>query len=249
MMSRLPRPARACSSDRLHGPESGIALIVVILATLVLSALGMSLLVTTATEALIAGHHRDGIEAFYAADAVLERAIPGLATVPDWSALLASPDGVASSIAPGFGDAAMSAVLPDGSMLDLVQATNRLNCPHVFPPPSTPCTAAQMDQVTGDRPWGGNNPRWRLYARGPLAALVPGPPPDTRLYVALWVSDDPSETDGNPANDGADASNPGSGIIQMRGEAFGGGGAHRAVEATAARAGASLRIVSWRQVR
>ena len=64
-----------------HSPtrEMGIALIVALLATLVLSALGLSLLVMASTETLIAGNYRDGVEAFHAADAGLERAIPELA--------------------------------------------------------------------------------------------------------------------------------------------------------------------------
>ena len=44
-------------------------------------------------------------------------------------------------------------------------------------------------------------------------------------------------------------SNPGAGILQLRSEAFGPGGAHRAVEATIARAGVGVRIISWRLVR
>jgi hypothetical protein len=169
--------------------------------------------------------------------------------VSDWSSFLASPDGIESAGTPGFGSAATSLALADGAMVDLVKATNRLNCPQVFPPPSTTCTAAQMDQVTEDRPWGANNPRWRLYARGPLGLLVPGSPADTQLQIAVWLSDDAAETDGDPARDGLDESNPGAGIIQVRAAALGSAGAHRVVEATVARAGASVRILSWRQVR
>ena len=232
---------RRCPGDR------GVALIVALLATLVLSALGVSLLMTTTTETLIAANYRDGVEALHAADAMLERVIPEIATVPGWNTLLASPDGTVSGATSSFGDAALSVSLVDGRTLDLVKATNLLNCPQVFPPVSTRCTAAQMDHSGGERPWGSNNPRWRLYARGRLSTLVPGL--DSPFYVAAWVADDPAETDGDPVRDGDGASNPGAGILQLRAAAFGAGGAQRCVEATIARAGAGARIVSWRLVR
>ena len=199
------------------------------------------------TETLIAGNYRDGVEALHAADAALERAITDVARSPDWTALLISSDGVASAAPASFGDAALNVALVDGRTLELAKATNQLNCPHVFPPAATPCSPAQMDHSGGDRPWGSNNPRWRLYARGPLSALAPAI--EAALYVAVWIADDPAETDGDPARDGSDASNPGAGIVQLRSQAFGPGGAHRAVEATIARAGVGVRVISWRLIR
>ena len=227
--------------------DDGIALIVALLATLVLSALGLSLMVMASTETLIAGNYRDAVEAFHAADAGLERVIAELAMTPDWAAVLGAPGGVRSAAPSRFSDGTSSAVLADGRTLDLLKMTNLLNCPHVFPPSATPCTAAQMDHAAGERPWGGNNPRWRLYANGRLSAVAAGI--DSPLYVTVWVADDPAETDGDPARDGTEASNPGAGVLQVRSEAFGSGGARRAVEATLGRAGARLRIISWRLVR
>jgi Tfp pilus assembly protein PilX len=224
-----------------------MALIVALLATLVLSAVGLSLMVMASTELLIAGNYRDGVEAFHAAEAALERSIPELAASPDWAAVLAGTAGVRSAAPSSFSDAVLSAVLADGRTLDLARLTNLLNCPHVFPPSATPCTAAQMDHAAGERPWGANNPRWRLYANGPLPALAAGV--DSPFYLAVWVADDPAENDADPAHDGIDVSNPGTGILQVRSEAFGPGGARRAVEATLGRAGAGLRIISWRLVR
>jgi len=224
-----------------------MALIVALLASLVLSALGLMLLMVTSTETLIAGNYRDGVEALHAADAALERVIADVAPLTDWSTALASPDGVVSAIRSTFGDAALSAEMLDGRTLDLVKTTNRLNCPQVFPPSSTACSAAQMNHVSGDRPWGSNNPRWRLYARGWLTALAPGT--GSPFYIAAWVSDDPAETDGDPARDGIAGGNPGAGVLQLRAEAFGPGGAHRAVEATIGRAAVGVRVISWRLVR
>jgi hypothetical protein len=227
--------------------EDGIALIVALLATVVLSALGLSLMVMASTEAVIAGNYRDAVEAFHAADAGLERVIAELAMTPDWAAVLGAPGGVRSAAPSSFSDGTSSAVLADGRTLDLLKMTNLLNCPHVFPPSATPCTAAQMDHAAGERPWGSNNPRWRLYANGRLSVVAAGI--DSPLYVTVWVADDPAETDGDPARDGTEASNPGAGVLQVRSEAFGSGGARRAVEATLGRAGARLRIISWRLVR
>jgi hypothetical protein len=105
-----------------------------------------------------------------------------------------------------------------------------------------------MDATSAERPWGSNNPRWRLFARSRLSAIAPGVASSPLFHVAVWVSDDPGETDGNPS---ADATGPaaGAGVIQVRADAFGPGGAHRAIEATIGRVGANIRLISWRLVR
>jgi hypothetical protein len=82
------------------------------------------------------------------------------------------------------------ATLPDGTQLDLNQATDLVNCGH----PS--CSSAEMSVRTADRPWGPNNPIWRLYAHGPLATFGSHGAIDSRVYVVVWVSDDPLENDG-----------------------------------------------------
>ena len=66
-----------------------------------------------------------------------------------------------------------------------------------------------MNTSTAERPWGTNNPRWRLYAYGPVHDFLPTGTINSPFYVVVWVADDPSETDANPALDGSDASNPG----------------------------------------
>lgn len=232
-----------------RGAERGIALVLALLATLALSVLGLSLLLTTSAETLIAAHYRSSIEALHAADAALERVLSELAALPDWTALLTSPDEIVSGVPAGFGGSTMTTTLADGRTLDLVRATNLLNCPQVFPPPATPCTAAQMDQVGGERVWGANNPRWQLFAHGPLSAASTGSGIGAPYHVAVWVADDPAETDGDPSRDGTDQTNPGSGMIQLHAEAFGPVGAHRSVEATIARSGGGARLVSWRLIR
>ena len=88
--------------------------------------------------------------------------------------------------------------LADGSTIDLGEQVNLANCQK-----AAACSAAEMNAVTADRPWGANNPRWTLLAYAPLSALLPdtslGPP----AYVIVLVGDDPSEIDEDPSRDAA----------------------------------------------
>ena len=215
--------------------ERGMALVVALLTMLLLTALGMSLMLTTATETMVTSNYRDGIEAMYAADAGIERTMQDLLTVADWNTVLASADGVTAGVTSGFVTGNLSPVLGDGKDLDLIKATNSANCPQVSPPSTTPCSDSQMDLSTPNRPWGENNPRWRLYAYGPVSDFVPTATINSPFYVAVWVADDPSENDGDPSTDGSVATNPGRGVIQLRAEAFGPGGSRRIIETTLAR--------------
>lgn len=219
-----------------HGAgEDGVALILALMAVLLLSALGFALVMTTSTESMISANYRNGVEGLYAADAVLERAMDDLLTVPDWNRLL---DGTTQS---AFVDSPTCSVnsgncartLPDGSSVDLAQVLNMANCGKV-----SACSAADLiANPTGDRPFGANNPVWRLYSYGKASDLLPTTATiNSPFYVVVLVADDPSETDGNPLQDGVSPStNPGSGVLALRGEAFGPRGAHKVIELTVAR--------------
>jgi type IV pilus assembly PilX-like protein len=206
--------------------EDGVAMLIAMMAMLLMSALGLALVLTTTSETLISGNFRNGQEAAYAADAVIERAIDDLLTVSDWNKLL---DGSTQS---GFIDGPPSGLrtLKDGSTIDLTQAVNMANCQKV-----ADCTAAEMDANTSERAWGANNPRWKLYAYGHLQDMLPTDTINSPYYVVLFVGDDPSENDGDPTKDGASAANKGSGVLAMRAEAFGPRGAHKVLEITLAR--------------
>ena len=225
-----PAPRRP---RRLHD-ERGIALVIALLSTLLMTALGMALMLTTMTETMITSNYRDGVEAMYAADAGIERTMQDLLTVPDWNTALASADGVTSNVTSSFVSGDLSPTMVDGRTLSLTKATAAVNCPHVVPVPGA-CSDSQLDLSTDVRPWGLNNPRWRLYAYGPVSDFVPTGTVNSPFYVAVWVADDPSETDDNPSADGNTADNPGRGVIQLRAEAFGPNGAHRIIETTLAR--------------
>jgi type IV pilus assembly PilX-like protein len=205
-----------------------MAIIVALTATLLMSALGAALILTSSSEALIAANFRNAQEGLYAADAALERSMDDLGTVPDWNVIL---DGSTRS---AFVDGAPSGVrtLADGSLLDLGETVNMTNCRK-----PTPCSASELTAITATRPWGANNPVWRMFAYGPLSSLLPAGTIDSLYYVIVMVADDP---------------NPGTGVLVVRAEAFGPRGTHQVIESAVGRPEpdrAGIRVLSWRLVR
>jgi hypothetical protein len=194
---------------------------------------------------LAAGNTAGSVAMFYAADAGVEMAARDLALAADWNDVLSgaerSPfvDGVPSGVRG----------LPGGGAVDLTSMTNLLNCGK-----STNCTTAQMNANSKERPWGTNNPRWRLFAYGPLqqVAQLARPAP---CYLAVWIGDDGREQDGDPLVDETADEQPGHGIVRVHAEAFGFAGARRAIEAELARVcqGPSclpgIRVQSWQELR
>jgi hypothetical protein len=218
-------------------------IILALMATLLMSALGAALVLTTSSDALIAANFRNAQEGVYAADAALERAMVDLGKLADWNAILA---GSASS---AFVDGAASGIrtLADGSSLDLGQTLNMMNCRKL-----TACTASDLTANTAQRPWGANNPVWRLFSYGPLSSLLPPHAIESAYYVIVMVADDPSENDDDPLMDGNNSTNPGTGVLVLLAEAFGPRGTRQAIELTVARPGAEgsgVRVVSWRLIR
>lgn len=243
--------------DRSLRSESGIALIISLMAMLFMMALGTALMLSTSTETRIANNFRNSSEALYAAEAGLERSMADLLTIPNWNSLLS---GAATS---SFIDGAPGdRLLADGSTLNVSQVLAYANCQ------KTSCSTADHTAVTLERPWGANNPQWLLFAYGWLDAMSPSRI-DAPFYVVVMAADDQSENDGDPLRDGADAANPGSGILALRAEAFGPFGVRQVVELTVKRAttadpqGGSaassnrdtgigppgVQILSWREVR
>jgi hypothetical protein len=218
--------------------QDGIAMIMAMAATLLMSVLGIALVLTTSSETIISSNFRDASEAAYAADAALERSIDDLLRAPDWNAVLT---GSAQS---AFIDGAPSGTrtLADRSTIDLGHVVNMANCGKV-----ADCSEADLDAVTPQRPWGTNNPRWQLYAYGNLRGMLPNDRIDSPYYVLVMVGDDSSETDGQPLQDGIDT--PGAGVLALRAEALGPRGARRTIEMTIARTRAGVRILSWRETR
>ena len=216
------------SIRRLVDSEQGVALIVALMAVLLLSALGMGLMLTTTTETLITNNYRDSVEATYAADAAIERVVQDLLTVPDWNDVIS---GVKKS---AFVYGATSGALPGGGDIDLAKATNMLNCGTV-----SDCSIAAMNAWTAERPWTDNNPRWQLYAYGPVTEMIETGTVSSPMYVVVWVADDQAENDNDPTKDGGLANNPGKGVIALRAESFGPNGAHKVIEVTVAKTDAT----------
>jgi hypothetical protein len=223
-------------------------LILVLLVTSFLSAIGLGLALIVIMDRLATGNQRGSVAMLYAADAAIELAARDLAMIEDWS--LALSGGSRSRFVDGP-EGGLRAI-PGGGVVDLTAATNFLNCGK-----ATACSAAQMDANSKERPWGVNNARWRLYAYGPFSGIAqlarPAP-----CYLAVWVADDAREEDGDPLTDGEGDGTPGQGVVRLRAEAYGPMGARRAVEAELVRhclpAGQEgcqrrNRVQSWQEVR
>jgi hypothetical protein len=208
--------------------DAGLALIVVLMAIGLLMALGTALVLTSMTETTIASTYRDGVEARYAAEAAAALAIRALAAQPDWDAVL---DGRVRS---PFTDG-----VPGGRRgIDLATETNLVRCGK-----PTPCTPADLDRVTSQRPWGRNNPRWQLYVHTRLVDVMPAPAAESPIYVVVWIGDDPSESDDNPLRDSeGDDAGDGKNIVTVLARAYGPRAVVQGIIATYSRAG----IVSWR---
>ena len=109
-------------------------------------------------------------------------------------------------------------------------------------PPGTrerPHLAGPRDQRDGPAIFGANSPQWRLFAHASVSALMAAPGLDLPLYLVVWVADDESDGDGDPAVDRNER-------ILVWAVAFGAGGARRSVEARVGRTpGGDLQLLSW----
>lgn len=227
--------------------QRGVALIMVVLITTFLSALGLGLLLAVFMDRLATGNMAGSVAMLYAADAGIELAAHDLALAGDWNGVLSAVE------RSSFNDGTPGGVrvLAGDSSIDLTVETNQLNCGR-----ATACTAAQLTANSRARPWGANNPRWQLYAYGPLKNLSQLIRP-VNCYLVVWVADDGRETDGDPTADAAAEGEPGHGIVRVRAEVFGRAGSRRAIEAEVARVclpgaegcSTGIRVQSWQELR
>ena len=192
--------------QRLHD-ERGTALIIALMAMMLLTALGAAVVMVSSTETHISSNYRNSQEALYAADAAVERVVEDLLMAPRWNDILSGT----SQSAFVDGSPTLAKTLPGGGTITLTSAT----------------AALQSDTDTLNL-WGANNPQWRLFAWGPLSNMLPNNQIDSSMYVAVWVADDPAETDGNPLTDG-------NGTLTLHAEAIGPSGTRKVVEVTVAR--------------
>ena len=224
--------------------ERGLALVVVLLMTTLLSGISLSLLLTLATAPRVSANHHAASATLLAAEAGVELAAAELTKEPDWTRVL---NGSAAST---HRDGAVAGMrqLPDGRAFDLRAETNKLTCGR-----RSGCAEAQRTTVTTSRPWGTNNPAWRPFVYAPSSILGL----DTNAYIVVWVADDTTESDEDPLRDGGSSgAGRGRGIVRVRAEAFGVRGSRRIVEALAIRrcrdhesggdCDVGIRVLSWR---
>jgi hypothetical protein len=191
--------------------EHGTALIIALMSMLLLTALAAAVVMVSNTETRIAGNYAAGQEALYAADAAVERVVQDLLMVPRWNDILS---GTAQS-AFVDGDMISQKTVPGAGVITLCCGTSS----------ATGQLQADTDALNL---WGANNPQWKLFAWGPLSQMLPNDVIDSPMYVAVWIADDPAETDNDPA---ADAN----GALTLRAEAYGPAGVRKVIEVTVAR--------------
>lgn len=230
-------PSRWLDVERLGGDE-GVALVVAIGALTFVLALGGALALATMVDTRIVGNYRQSSEVFHAADAAIDRALSELRSAPDWNVLLTGQQG--STFVDGPPGVR---TLADGTAVDLVEATQMARCGRAS------CSEADLVATTASHPWGANNPRWQIYSHGFVRDLLPAGAIDSRVYIVVWIADDPSENDGDPLRDGTTPDNPGRGVLMALAHAYGPRGARRGVEVTFSREEQGLRLLSWREVR
>lgn len=181
----------------------GAALLLALIATTMVAALGVAVLLTTETETRIVSDFGRAAEAREAAAAAIDRVITVLEPAIDWSPALAG--GLTGPL-----DASLRVTTPGGAAIDLDAARKDLQ--------------AETDAIAQGAP---NRPAWRLIMSGGLASLTGFAPAETLAYAAVWIADDWREADGDPLTDS-------NGIVILRAEAWGRGGAFRAVDVTLA---------------
>ena len=227
--------------------QSGVALVIVLLAIGALSATAMGLALSSTMVRLTGANYEESVVLANASESALELAARELAMIANWNSVLL---GVQASTlvdgAPGPRNVA------PGAAVDLVTLTNQLTCGQELL-----CTDAQVRASTRERPWGDNNPRWRLFVHQPLPP-TPMPRLTPPAYVVVWLADDAAETDGDPLADGAEPEQPGRYIVRARAESFGPRGGRHAIEAELARVCVAdeagercrpgIRVQSWRTV-
>ena len=184
--------------------------------------------------------------------AVLNAMGAGLITVTNTEASIAANYRVASELAyaaEAGANAAIGELSRAGSWTSVLSGVARSSfCDSTLAPTTafgdrldlSAMTSSLQSASDADAHRGVNNPRWRLYLYQPLSLIA-----RTTLassYVVVWVADDAAEADGDPQSDS-------NGLLTMRAEAFGPQGMQRTIDATLASDGASVKLVSWRDVR
>ncbi len=225
--------------------EAGAVLVIVTLAMLVLLSLGLALSLGASLESVIAGGHVATLEARHAAEAGLSRAAADLGVIPDWNLALAG------ALQSGFFQCGGGGThqLSFGGSVDVDAIASQANCGR-----SAGCTAADLVEVTEERPWGIDNPVWRLFACGRLDALIPAGGSAPPFYLVVLLADNGGDGDGNPWADADGGRGAGAGLVWLRAVAAGPAGSRATLQAAIERdpgaAGSGrIRLVAWHHLR
>ena len=196
-------------------------MLLTLLVTTLISAVGLGLITLAGTERAIAGNHQAGVQLLYAAEAMAERVLVDLKADLRWTEALG---GVWRS---SFVASTAFATTDWGESIDVGAATADL-----------------QDETNAASLWGPNTPRWVLFASGSLSTLAGGGSRGDPAFLIAWIADDRSEIDANPATDS-------NGIVLVTAQAIGPRGLRRTVQVAVGRGGAAsgVRILSWREVR
>jgi hypothetical protein len=188
-----------------------MALLSALLATVLLTTLGLALALLGMEESMLALHERTARVLRQAASAAGQLALADLRGQPVWDKVLATGAAPPLSALPGrFVDDTLTPRSPwNGVPLDLGALTSRLQA------------ATDGDRGPADAPQ-----VWRLYEYGPLdrAAAVPAGP----WYVAVWIADDRADIDSDPSVDS-------NGLLSVHAAALGPADAMMAVDLTVQR--------------
>jgi hypothetical protein len=154
-----------------------MALLLTVLMTLLVTALGGAIIVLTATETTLTRTHRLGLQTLSAAEGALEWAVSELRPIPDWTLVLTG------AMRSRFEADDSTPVMADGVIVDLRSLG-----------------AALQREADGDRALNPNAPTWRRFSHGWMEDLI-GRPAPMPFYLAVWVADDGAELDGDPSLD------------------------------------------------
>lgn len=186
-----------------------MAVLTALLATLLLTALGVAIALLGIEESMLSLHERTASALRNAASAGAQLALADLRLAPSWDPLLAMAAVPAVSAVPGrFLDSTLAPPAPwSGAPIDLVAATAALQAATVAS--RGPADASQA---------------WLLYLSGPLARAAPsagaGP-----WYIAVWIADDKADIDGDPTVDS-------NGLLSVHAAAYGPADASVSVDLT-----------------
>ena len=210
---------------RQRHDERGVALLMALVTAALVTAIATAMVMSSSTDLVITGNTRASTEAMYAAEAAGQRAIGELATIADWSTVLAAPPG---NVTATFDDGETMVRAPDGRSLSV---------------PVLTAARQTASAVTYGPGFGADSPVWRLFGHADIRALLPPGVTSPPAYVLIHVADDGGDGDGDPESDA-------NGQLIVYAEAYGVSGAHRAVELAVSRVTpGTIRVLSWKDPR